>query len=472
MCLRIVRGPGVSTQAPVTTGVLASSGRRSVGIGVTSTSSISLSGFGTVGAIGSFEVFFASSSSSCCVDTGSVGISGSGSSLYVCCSICAEAGRDSIATGCDKLFNWLAGAVCGRDASTRPGLGVFDALASRRSRSCESSLRCRSGLDGRGRVPETASCSHTLTVSVLVLYTATGEFSLPVPVTGCDFPIACHEFVLVRSRFPGEDEPCAVGSPISASFVGGGTRGRRELSDGLSGMVSAFKLSASLCRISSSIVFRGMYGVEAIIEASFSSKVRSHSADRSWRGVLLCDSGLSSIDGRARLSSIWSSYRPFTVSSARGGVCACSSYVIVLIQFRFDLLFLPHPAGACMAGSERAEPLLLGGLWNFTCAFVSATAWLRALFRSRLSRVRPTRGCVRAFLKACTLLPLCSASFNRRSSRAFCIMRLSKSSSASWELKSCMSSCSSMAASLWVVVIWAWRVLESTSDNRVSSARD
>jgi hypothetical protein len=89
----------------------------------------------------------------------------------------------------------------------------------------------------------------------------------------------------------------------------------------------------------------------------------------------------------------WSSWSPFTVSSAGGGVvCSCSSYVIALIQLRFDLLFLPHPAGACMAGSDRVEPLLLGGLSNLTCALASRAPWMRALFRSTLSTVRPRRG--------------------------------------------------------------------------------
>jgi hypothetical protein len=82
-----------------------------------------------------------------------------------------------------------------------------------------------------------------LTVSVLVWYTVTGEFSLPVPVTGCDLPIDFHE--LVRSLFPGEVDPCGSGPIVSTLLAMATNRGRRVSCNGLSGVLSGLKPSTS-----------------------------------------------------------------------------------------------------------------------------------------------------------------------------------------------------------------------------------
>lgn len=298
MRFRKVTGPGVSTHAPVTTGVFATRSGRSTGIGVASTSSASFSGAvaaGCAGSTGASSAPLRCGWASDVVTGASNNISGAAVFSAALLGMSAGGSLDAV---CGELLSWLAGAVCGRSASKRLGLGVLDTRARRRSRSCESSRRCRTGLDEVRRESPWPSCSHMLTVSVVVLYTATGEFSLPDPVTGCDLPIDCHEFV--RTLFSGEVGACATVCTGRGSFVwlSFSCRGLRESSVGLSGIVSGSWLSASRWRISSSMVLRGMYGVDAIIDASLSSKVRSQSADRSFRGVLLCDNGLSSIDRR------------------------------------------------------------------------------------------------------------------------------------------------------------------------------
>jgi hypothetical protein len=70
------------------------------------------------------------------------------------------------------------------------------------------------------------------------------------------------------------------------------------------------------------------------------------------------------------------------------------------IQSLFTRAFLPHPLGTFSAGSDRVEPLLLGGLMSLAWALGPSEALLLALSRSRFSMVTPTRGCVRALLKA------------------------------------------------------------------------
>jgi hypothetical protein len=116
MCFCMVRGPGVSTHAPVTTGVFGSSLMRSDGIGVASTSSGSFSGAPCCGASGSAGLSFGSS---CCdlvagasaaafEDASGKGDSSASGALFPMLG----AGWDSLSDiVCDELRNWLAGAV-------------------------------------------------------------------------------------------------------------------------------------------------------------------------------------------------------------------------------------------------------------------------------------------------------------------------------------------------------------------------
>lgn len=146
-------------------------------------------------------------------------------------------------------------------------------------------------------------------------------------------------------------------------------------------------------------------------EAWFRSKVQSSMLRRRWEaGVpyekLLCESGLSSIDGRGTsglrggVSSESGAMRSSVSSRASAPLLA--SAVMLRIQSLFTRAFLPHPLGTFSAGSDRVEPLLLGGLMSLACAWAlgPSEALLLALSRSRFSMVTPTRGCVRALLKA------------------------------------------------------------------------
>lgn len=144
-------------------------------------------------------------------------------------------------------------------------------------------------------------------------------------------------------------------------------------------------------------------------EAWFRSKVQSSMLRRRWEaGVpyekLLWESGLSSIDGRGTsglrggVSSESGAMRSSVSSRASAPLLA--SAVMLRIQSLFTRAFLPHPLGTFSAGSDRVEPLLLGGLMSLAWALGPSEALLLALSRSRFSMVTPTRGCVRALLKA------------------------------------------------------------------------
>lgn len=211
----------------------------------------------------------------------------------------------------DELAGSLGAAVCGCSVPL-PGLGVLDSLASLRSKSCESSL-------GRiGRVGPVRG--SRLTDSTLFLYTTTGEFSTSWLVTGGDLPIVCQDFVRLRSCLGEVAFGCVCSAPVAlldwpATSCTDEERERERClsSVGLDGRTlscrfdmpkSSFKLSISLARMSSRAVFRGMYGVDAITDALFKSKLQSSSNRfcRELAGVpnmeLLCESGLFSIGER------------------------------------------------------------------------------------------------------------------------------------------------------------------------------
>ena len=54
----------------------------------------------------------------------------------------------SVATVCEEVFSCAGGADSGLEGAACLGLGVLDTLASRRSKSCESSLRLGMRLGG------------------------------------------------------------------------------------------------------------------------------------------------------------------------------------------------------------------------------------------------------------------------------------------------------------------------------------